>query len=107
MKIFILLVFLILGGACCAFSQTASTTVTSMTVNEAESYDLEVYMDSSNNIFLPVKQIAKIFNIPISMNHSQKEIIFCNFEEKKVRINRAGAFVDDNKQQASVFFQIY
>ena len=105
MKIFILLVFLILGGACCAFSQTASTTVTSMTVNEAESYDLEVYMDSSNNIFLPVKQIAKIFNIPISMNHSQKEIIFCNFEEKTVRINRAGTFVDDNKQQASVFFQ--
>ena len=82
-------------GNCCAFSQTPSTTVTSITVNDTDLYDIEVYMDNKSNIYIPVKQTAKIFNIPVSVNHSQKELTFSNYEGKNILVNKNGVFYKD------------
>ena len=56
MKFFILLVLLFLTGFCGVFAQNEQTTITSLEVNGADYYDIEVMMLSDDKIYLPVKQ---------------------------------------------------
>ena len=105
MKKFLLFIIFFMVGNCCAFSQTPSTTVTSITVNDTDLYDIEVYMDNKSNIYIPVKQTAKIFNIPVSVNHSQKELTFSNYEGKNILVNKNGVFYKDGNQISQSRFQ--
>ena len=51
-------------------------------------------MDSSNKIYVPVKQIAKILKIRFKENHSAKEITFSSSEGRTVIVNKKGVFQD-------------
>ena len=87
MRIFIILAFLIISSFCTAFARTEQTTITNLCLNENEQYDIEILI-VSDNIYIPVKQIAKIFNLPVNVNHSKKEADFLNFENQNITVNK-------------------
>ncbi len=97
MKFFVLVLFTLCLTLCPAFSESVTTTVTSLNVNGADYYDIEILPVHSGDILLPVKQITKIFNLPTEINHSQKEISFTNFEDEKVIVNKNGVSLNNNK----------
>ena len=104
MRIFIILVFLIINSFCTAFARTEQTTITNLCLNENEQYDIEI-LTVSDNIYIPVKQIAKIFNLPVNVNHSKKEADFLNFENQNIIVNKKGVFSNNKKITESVKFQ--
>ncbi len=104
MRIFIILAFLIISSFCTAFARTEQTTITNLCLNENEQYDIEILI-VSDNIYIPVKQIAKIFNLPVNVNHSKKEADFLNFENQNITVNKKGVFSNNKKITDSVKFQ--
>ena len=105
MKFFILLMLLFLTGFCCVFAQNEQTTITFLEVNNTDYYDIEVMMLSDDKIYLPVKQIAKKINLPVEVNHSQKELTFSNFEGENILINKSGIFLNNTFISGSLNFQ--
>ena len=93
MKKLIIIVFL-LFFPCAINAYSDETTVSGLELNNSEYSDIEVYMDSSNKIYIPVKQTAKILKIPFKENHSAKEITFFTNDGKEVVINKNGIFLN-------------
>ena len=67
MKKFIVVVFF-LFFPCCINAYSDETTVSGLELNKSSYSDIEVYMDSLNKIYIPVKQTAKILKIPFKEN---------------------------------------
>lgn len=105
MKFFILLVLLFLNSFCCVFAQNEQTTITSLELNGSNYYDIEIMMLTDSKIYLPVKQIAKIFNLPVEVNHSQKDLSFSNFEGENIYVSKFGIFLNNNILSDSLKFQ--
>ena len=57
---FLLTILLLLCCVCGAYAQSESSTVSSLVLNESEYCDIEVFMDSSNRVFIPVKHIVSL-----------------------------------------------
>ena len=104
MKILISL-FLLLCCVCCAYAGQTSVTVSSLILNESEYYDIEVFMDSSNRVLIPVKQTSKLLAIPLTINHSSKEVVFSTYSGAEVLISKAGVFMNGGKILFSQIFQ--
>ena len=94
---FLLTILLLLCCVCGAYAQSESSTVSSLVLNESEYCDIEVFMDSSNRVFIPVKQTSKILEIPVTINHSSKEIRFLTYSGKEVLVSKEGVFMNGVK----------
>lgn len=93
MKYFITILFLLLF--LCGVSVYADeTTVSGMELNDYAYNDIELYMDSAGKIYIPVKQTAKILQIPYRENHSAKEITFTTRESGSVIVNKKGVYLN-------------
>ena len=104
MKNFILVVFL-LFYPCCLTVFSDETTVSGVVLNNSVYNDIEVYMDSENRVFVPVKQTARILKIPLKENHSAKEITFTNFGGSRITVNKKGVFLNEKLLQAQTKFK--
>ena len=93
MKYFIIIIFLLFISAGAAV-YADETTVSGLELNNCVYKDIEVYMDSSNRIYIPVKQTAKILEIPFKENHSTKEITFSQHELGDVIVNKKGVYLN-------------
>ena len=102
---FLLTILLLLCCVCGAYAQSESSTVSSLVLNESEYCDIEVFMDSSNRVFVPVKQTSKILEIPVTINHSSKEIRFLTYSGKEVLVSKEGVFMNGVKILSSPIFQ--
>ena len=80
--------------SCCISAYCDETTVSGLELNKSDYSDIEVYMDSSNKIYVPVKQTARILKIPFIENHSAKEIKFSVSEDKEVIVSKKGIFLN-------------
>ena len=100
MRIFmILLIFFCINPV---FAQT-NTTISNLELNVSCNYDIEIFMDTNNKIFVPVKQIAKILEKDFTQNHSKKEITL-NTNNGNIIINKNGVFLKNNKISSKVYF---
>ena len=100
MRIFmILLIFFCINPV---FAQT-NTTISNLELNVSCNYDIEIFMDANNKIFVPVKQIAKILEKDFTQNHSKKEITL-NTNNGNIIINKNGVFLKNNKISSKVYF---
>ena len=104
MKKIIIFLFLILFPCIC-YAQSDETTITSLEVNNSDTKDIELYMDSANHAYIPVKQTARILKIPFEENHSAKEIKFKTHNRESVVIKRDGVYLNNNKLDSTVTFK--
>ena len=103
MKYFIIILSLLFFFCGCVYAD--ETTVSGMELNDYEYNDIELYMDSSNKIYIPVKQTAKILQIPYKENHSAKEITFKTHESGEVIVNKKGIFLNGILLNSSLKFK--
>lgn len=75
------------------------TTVGVLLLNGIEEYDIELLLYDSK-IYLPIKQLAKICEVPIEINHSTKEI-----KLKNANFNKKGIFLNGVLLDNSIKFQ--
>lgn len=68
---------------CFAANNRPETTVSYITINNDTYYDVEIMIDSDGKIYLPFKQLAKLFEIQIKPNHISKEIAFETLDKKQ------------------------
>ena len=94
MKKFIVVVFF-LFFPCCINAYSDETTVSGLELNKSSYSDIEVYMDSLNKIYIPVKQTAKILKIPFKENHSAKEISFLTPNGQEALISKKGVYLNN------------
>ena len=95
MKKIILAAFL-LFFPCCICTYSDETTVSGLELNNSDYSDIEVYMDTSNRVYVPVKQTAKILKIPFKENHSAKEITFFTSGGNEIIVSKKGVFINGN-----------
>ena len=89
MKKVIIIIGLLLFQSCLS-AYSNETTISSLELNNTVYSDIEIYMDSLNKIYIPVKQTAKILNIPFAENHSAKVITFNTAEGNEVKVSKKG-----------------
>ena len=95
MKKIILAAFL-LFFPCCICTYSDETIVSGLELNNSDYSDIEVYMDTSNRVYVPVKQTAKILKIPFKENHSAKEITFFTSGGNEIIVSKKGVFINGN-----------
>lgn len=88
--------------SCAVFSpsyalNTPETTITIISVNNQNYYDIEIMQDGSDKILLPTKQIADILQIPLKINHSTKELTFDDIKLTKTDVYKNGAKINSRK----------
>lgn len=79
-------------------AQKNQTTISYVTINGAQSYDIEIMLDKSN-VLLGIKQFADILGVPVQSNHSTKEITF-TVKENSIKVTKEDIFINGKKINA-------
>ena len=91
------LITAVLAGTMCltlpAFA--LDSTVSYVNINDRAYQDVEIVITDNNQILVPFKQLADLFNIKYDANRVDKKISFTTFDGKEGMITQNGIFVED------------
>lgn len=73
------------------------TTITVANLNNKNYFDVEIMQIENNKILLPIKQLADILQIPLKINHSNKELTFNDIKITKTDVYKNGGKINSSK----------
>ncbi len=71
------------------------STISYVNINNLAYQDVEIIISGNNEILVPFKQLADIFDIKYEANRVDKKITFVTFDGKSGMITQQGVFVED------------
>lgn len=93
-----LIISAIAGTMCLTLPSFAlDSTISYININNLAYQDIEIVLDGKNQILVPFKQLADIFQIQYTANRVDKVIGFKTFDNSDGVINQNGIFVSDSK----------
>lgn len=75
--------------------------VTSISINNAKVFDIEIMMAENGGIYVPTKMLAKIFETPVKLNHAEHEILI-----KNGKVTTDGVYVNNKKISSSKVYYL-
>lgn len=93
------LIFAAITGMICLQSPSFAidSTISYININNTAYPDIEIVIDNNNQILVPFKQLADIFEIKYEANRIDKKITFKTFDGKDGLITLEGVFINGNK----------
>ncbi len=86
----------ITGTLCLGLPSFAlDSTISYININNLAYQDVEIVLNDKNEILVPFKQLADLFEIKYEANRADKQISFTTFDGKQGMITQAGVFVED------------
>jgi len=91
------LIYAVLAGTLCLSipAYAYDSTISFVNINNLAYYDVEIVVTDNNDILVPFKQLAEIFDIKFEANRVDKKISFTTFDGKEGMVTQQGVFVED------------
>ena len=91
------LITAILAGTMCLTVPCFGTdsTISYVNINDLAYQDIEIVITDNNEILVPFKQLADVFDIKYDANRVEKRIGFTTFDGKEGYITQSGVYVED------------
>lgn len=91
------LITAVLAGTMCLTLPVFSmdSTISYVNINNLAYKDVEIILTDNNDILVPFKQLADLFNIQYDANRVDKKISFKTFDGKEGMVTQQGLFVED------------
>ena len=103
-----LIITALIGTLCLSLPSFAyDSTISFVNINDRAYYDVEIIINDNNEILVPFKQLASLFDIPFGANRVDKQISFKTFDGKEGMLTQKGVFVEDYpiSKQPPIFIQ--
>ena len=91
------LIFMALAGTLCLALPCFAydSTISYVNINDLAYRDIELVITDNNQIWVPFKQLADIFEIKYDANRAEKKISFTTVDGKQGMVTQQGVFVED------------
>lgn len=91
-----LIVLAISGTMCLALPSFAlDSAISYVNINDSAYQDVEIVLTDKNDILVPFKQMADIFEIKYQANRADKQISFTTIDGKQGMVTQQGVFIED------------
>ena len=91
-----LIIAALAGTLCLALPCFAyDSTISFVNINNLAYYDVEIVITDNNEILVPFKQLAELFDIKFEANRVDKKISFKTWDGKDGMVTQQGVFVED------------
>ena len=72
------------------------STISYVNINDLAYQDVEIVIDNNNDILVPFKQLADLFEIKYEANRADKQISFTTIDGRQGMVTEKGVFVEDS-----------